>query len=437
MKPFKEKGLNFMKDKYLYHQTYRDYYKKKNRIPKKILAFAIAGVLGVGGYALVKGAKSGNIKTYPTLPPYQTVTPITPVPTVETTATPVPTSTPVPTATPEPIISYDDGFNKGDSVITVSDVNMRLNATEKAFKLGVLPKDSIVNRILSDGDWDLVRYGDQIAYVHTDYTRENEVDYNNDYYHIEDYSDIVYTTSGLNFRLGPSTEEKKVFQMDKNEEAVVIGKVIPNDHPDDVWYLVRARGQIGFINAKYTKSLRSTLEASGVNMNEVKIQKFGYLKDDTTVLNQNGDAYTTLEKYQLAEVLQSNGKYSLILSDGVVGYVPSKSLHIYNGSFLTVDKSDKRVSFYFNNDMAYRGQCWVGRKSMPTEEGCFTPYAKGRSHTFPDGSQATRLWMPFNGGQALHDYKPGESHGCVRLTDEAADFIYEHVPQKTPVLVKK
>ena len=448
-------GLNFVRQ-----DNYRGYYPhnnvKKVHVGKRLIAIITALVLGaVGGYSLYKHfSPKGKMVTpivteapdtnlYPTVPP------------VVETAIPTATPTVAPTATPEPVpavVSYDDGYNRGDTVIATSDVNLRLNATQKSNKLGQLPEGSVVNRILSDGDWDLIQYGDQIAYVHTKYTKESEVDYNHEYYRMEEYSDIARTTSSLHFRLGPSKDEKSLCLLDKGEEVVVIGKAIPFDNPKDVWLLVRARGQIGYVNAGYTKSLRSVLESSGIPMNEVKIQKYGYLKNSTTVLNEAGNPYKTLDQYELVEVLQKYGEYSLIHSNGVVGFVPNSSIGKINGSFVTVDISSQRVCYYVNNDLAFKGRCTTGKNNSPTDLGFFTTGHKHNYHDFGhDGYEAVILWMAFNGGEGFHDagweadkkfgdtsyYKSHGSSGCVRLPNDVARYFYDHVNEGDGVLVKK
>ena len=112
----------------------------------------------------------------------------------------------LPTATPAPV----NNFNKGDSVVTTTTVNMRLRPDQGSFKLGELPGNSTVDRIAAIGNWDLVKYNNQLAFVCSDYTRVADYDYNDEYYTLVEDSDIVRTTSKLYFRLGPSTRERDI-----------------------------------------------------------------------------------------------------------------------------------------------------------------------------------------------------------------------------------
>lgn len=443
---------------------------KKIKMRRRMIALAVAASLGFGGFAISKAISDknkGNI-IYPTIDSTVSVdynpVDVEQVPVDEYYEEPVieeviPESPVVQESYQEPtyaeqVPSYANGFNRGDSVIATTDVNLRLDADKSSFKMGVLPEGSVVNRILTDGEWDLVRYGDQISYVHSDYTRENDIDYNQDYYHVEEYNDIVRTTSKLYFRLGPSKSEKDMFLLDKGEELVVIGKSVSNDDPNDIWYLVRARGQIGFVKAEYTKSLKNILSSVDPSISNVEIQKVGYFREDTTMYDANREPSGSIEKYQLAQVLQENGDYYLVNVDGQIGYVKKKAVKAVSGSFVAVDISSQRITLYCDNDIAFQGRCTTGKKSSPTELGFFTPYGKGSSHNFGpshNNVEAHILWMPFNGGQGLHDapweadkyfgdYSYAMKHGsagCVRLPDDVASFIYQNTKKSTPILVKK
>ena len=430
---------------------------RKLKIRNRVIAILLASFLGIGGYVLAKTmpseASANNTMQMTSQEMIPTEIPVekenyavylTPEPTV------IPTPVPTPVPTEVPVIPTNN-YNRGDSVISTTDVNMRLGNSKDTFKLGVLPAGSVVDRIASEGDWDLVRYNNQIAYVHTDYTRTNDYDYNNEYYQVEKYNDIVRTTSRLNFRVGPSTKEKDLFMLDKDEECVVIGKAITN--ANEVWYLVKARGQIGFVNASYTTSLRSALTSMFPEFQDkdIVIKKLGYLKNNATVYDQNKNVIGYEDQYQLVEVLQENDNYALVIINGKLGIVAKRDIQKMSGSFVAVDISSQRICYYVNNEVAFSGRCTTGKKSSPTELGCYEPYGKGPSHDFGDNHQAKILWMPFNGGQGLHDapWEPNSkfgdysytkskgSAGCVRLPDDVARFIYDNVSKSTKVLVKQ
>ena len=352
----------------------------------------------------------------------------------------------------EPVVQ--DTFNRGDSVIATTTVNMRINSSKNSFKVGELPVNSVVDRIISINGWDLIRYNGKLAFVSSDYTNEC-TDYNNEYYRMEEYSDIVRTTTRLYFRQGPSKTEKDMCLLDENEELVVLGKATMYNDPSDIWYLVRARGELGFVKASYTKSLKSIIANLDPSIENIEIKKVGYLKEDTAIRNNpNGDVLYYGDKYQMVQVLQENGNYYLVNMDGKVGYISKNVVKNLSGTFVIVDISDQRVYMYCNTDVAFAGKCTTGKSSSPTELGYFSPYGKASYHNFgPDHNnvEARILWMPFNGGQGLHDApwednsKFGDynyamrngSAGCVRLPDEVASFLYDNINLNTNILVKK
>ena len=147
------------------------------------------------------------------------------------------------------------------------------------------------------------------------------------------------------------------------------------------------------------------------------------------------------EKYQ--KIIFIIGTLSCVLISGILTpifvFVPKEL------------KYNEEMYYYCDTDVAFAGKCTTGKKSTPTEIGLFTPYGKASHHEFADNHNANILWMPFNGGQGLHD-APWEANdkfgdpsytskhgsaGCVRLPNDVAQFIFDNVSKSTPVLVKK
>lgn len=95
----------------------------------------------------------------------------------------------------------------------------------------------------------------------------------------------------------------------------------------------------------------------------------------------------------------------------------------------------------------------TGSNKHPTDPGIFRIAYKDKNATLrgfnDDGTKyesKVRYWMPFNGGQGLHDaswrYEFGGnihswngSHGCVNLPEDVAGEIYEKVGKGTVVIV--
>ena len=279
-----------------------------------------------------------------------------------------------------------------------------------------------------------------------------DYDYNDQYYTLVEDSDIVRTTSKLYFRLGPSTRERDICLLDKNEELIVIGKSINNNDPSDIWYLVRARGQIGFVSAKYTRSLRDEIQKLDPSITNVEVKRIGYLNSDDVPVcyAPNGYSFTYAEKYQSVQILQENNGWYLVNIDGTIGYVNKRNVTKVDNIVIVIDLSDQKTIVYVGKDIVAKERCTTGKKSSPTEKGFFTPYGITDHHTFPDGQhEAKILWMPYNGGQGIHDASweaaadfgtVGQSGGCPRQMDWLARLIYDLCRgrlDETRVLVQK
>ena len=438
---------------------------KARKLRNRIIALSLTGTLALTGFVMFLNRNKTNGNVNPENIPGMTdgmnnddnngyVLP-TQNPGPAFTAMPTEAPTPVPTAvpTPEPtVVPTQAPMNGGDSIIATKNVNMRLSPDQDSFKMGTLYQGTVADRIYTDGTWDLVRVGDTLAYVYSSYTRTNDVDYNNEYYDIEQYEDIVYTTSSLHFRTGPSKNEKSVFMLNKNEQLVVVGKAILRNNPNDVWYVVKARGYIGFVSASYTRSIREDVLRYDPFVGNIQIREMGRVSKDTCIYDDYNNVIGYVEQFQMVSILDKNNQYALVDYNGTVGFIKTKDLKVVKGNLLAVDLSEQRVYYYVNGEVAFYGRCTTGKKSSPTEKGYFTPYGKSSYHDFGhDGYEAKILWMPFNGGQGFHDAsweadknfgdpnwtaKHG-SAGCVRLPNAVAVFVYENVSMKTPVLIKQ
>ena len=429
------------------------YVPRNKRIKKRVISLALVLALSAGGYVAYReltkntGAVASNNVEYPTIAPNVIEeTFVTPEPTVVPTA--VPTVEPTPEVTP--VTFVNNGVNRGDSVTSIKSVNLRLGPTTESFKLGELPKNTTVDRILSFGDWDLIKYNGQIAFVSTDFTRDCEYDYNQEYYYVEKYNDIVRTTSRLYFRMGPSQNEQDICLLDKKTELVVLGKAIPYYNPDDVWYLVKYKDQIGFVNAAYTISLKEKLRGTLPDVEDLTILKMAYVKTSTDLINSNGVAYKRIGTYQLVKVLIEYDDFCLVEYGDSVGLVHKNDINEYKGTFVVVDLSDQKVYMYCNTDMVFEDVCTTGKNGMETRTGAFKVSERTNSRYFSEEAQAKYMWARFDGGNGFHD-APWEdqknfgserfrarsgSKGCVRLPDSAALFLRNYIKVGTKVVVK-
>ena len=427
----------------------------KNNKRRKVISILVATGLLVGGISILSSINStaadlSNNVEFATLPPTVNEMVVTPEPVYATPEpTAIPTEVPIPEVTP--VTYVNNGINKGDSVISTSSVNLRLGPTKESFKLGELPKNTTVDRIMSIGDWDLIKYNGRIAFVSTDFTSVCDADYNNEYYYIEKDYDVVRTTSGLYFRTGPSTNEPDMCLLKKNTELVVIGRAIPYYNPNDVWYLVKYKDQIGFVNAAYTISLKDKLRSTLPDVEDLTIKKMAYVTSRTDLINSKGESYKKIEEYQLVKVLVEYDNFTLVEYGDSIGLVHSSDIKSYSGNFVVVDLSDQKVYMYCNSDMVFEDVCTTGKNGMTTDAGAFKVSERTNSRYFSEEAQARYMWARFDGGNGLHDApwespskfgsesyrKNSGSKGCVRLPDSAALFLRDYVKVGTKVLVKK
>ncbi len=441
------------------YRRYR-YIPGKVKIRRRLMALGLATALATcGGYALYKhfsnkainSGKKLNIVVNNTNGVNQSSTQ---APMMETEIiTPVPTAEPTVVPKEEPLVRYvNNGFNRGDSVRATANVNLRLGPSTDAFKVGELPKNATVDRILSTDNWDLVKYNGQVAFVSSEFTQLSDVDYNNDYYYVEEYNDVVRTTTRLYFRTGPSTNEPDICLLNKKTELVVIGKAINYADENDVWYLAKYMDKIGFVKASYTTSLKEILQNNDPNITDLTIMNLAYVKNSTPLINSKGVPGKKIVPYQLVKVLVDYDKLCLVEYEDNIGYVNKDDIKLYKGTFVVVDLGDQRVFLYCNTDMIFEDVCTTGKDATPTREGAFEVSEITNSRYFSEDAEATVLWARFDDGNGLHDAEGWEninnfgdrnyrkrkgSKGCVRLPYSVARKLKKIIKIGTKVLVKR
>lgn len=125
-----------------------------------------------------------------------------------------------------------------------------------------------------------------------------------------------------------------------------------------------------------------------------------------------------------------------------------------NGTYVEVSLSDQHVWFYKEGRLIVETDCVTGNvaKKMSTTPGIYPVTFKKSPAVLKGGTGKAHYetpvtyWMPFNGGQGLHDatwrssfggniYKYSGSHGCVNLPKSAAKTIYENIKAGMAVVV--
>ena len=338
-------------------------------------------------------------------------------------------------------------ISQGDYVQAKTNINIRFDNNLEGTRIGNFDDGTLAYRLFScDNNWDLILYQDMIGYVCRDYLEYS--DYSSDDVH-EEYYDILYTTSNLNFRLGPSKDSPKIMTIPKNGELESIAKTNNN------WYLVKYNGKIGYVSGDYVLSLCDTLKSAypHIDINQLQIEKIVYATSNLNIrsnASQESNIITTLSKYESVKVLKEYDDWYFILYDGIVGFISKDYTKILENIFVIIDISDQCLYLYNDSDNLVLTNIVTGKNTTPTNIGLFKIRSKetNRYLVGSDYSSYVNYWMPFDGGIGMHDamwrkkfggtiYQKKGSHGCVNMPFEAAQKVYEKVNVGTKVLVHK
>lgn len=127
----------------------------------------------------------------------------------------------------------------------------------------------------------------------------------------------------------------------------------------------------------------------------------------------------------------------------VVRRVAVRRLNPYNvpvtvRRIIVVDKSQYRLYFFSYGREVKSFPCVLGRPGLPTPTGHFKIYAKGMWPGGPFGARIMSYHSPYaihgtNEPRLLSRFPRNFSHGCTRLHNANAVWLYDHAPVGTPV----
>lgn len=358
---------------------------------------------------------------------------------------------PRPTEKEEPIVEPDKEESINAILTPTTTVNVRAGNTTDALRIGNLQIGDSAYRILScDNGWDLIKCNGIIGYVCNDYLEYKE-EAEKDIYEHEFKKDLVLTTTDLNFRTGPNTSYDKIDKLPTNTELQVIAKT-NND-----WYLVNYNGTLGYVSSNYTTSILEKVkqEYPNIDLNEIDIEKVVY--SNATKLNiRNGnstdyDIIGELTRYETVRVLKEvEDWYFILTNDYNLGFVSKGYTKDLTDKFVVVDLDEQQLWLYNNNQLYLTTPVTTGKDTSPSDIGYFKIYAKQKDRylTGPGYKSWVAYWMPYNGGEGLHDaswrsvfgtqsYHTNGSHGCINMPPEIAGDVYNNVEVGTKVLVHK
>lgn len=331
-------------------------------------------------------------------------------------------------------------------------VNLRSSNTADSIWLDQLQVYDTAYKILScDNGWDLVKYNDKIGYVFRDYITYTEEAYEPEYKHIK-HDDIVLTTGSLNFREKPTANSKKLGTFAKDTELQVVALLEGSD-----WILVKYNGVLGYVHSGYVISLldRSNELYPELQLNGLKKQKVVYTTTGLNFRTGNSTDFPSLgllETYETLRVIgEYDGWYYVMTNDYNFGFVSAQYTKVLEDRYVIVDKSEQQLYLYDDNELLYTTPVTTGKDETPSDTGLFKISYKATNVTLSDNKtywSPVRYWMPYNGGEGLHDadwrsvfgtesYHYGGSHGCINMPVDITDEIYNNVEAGTKVLVHK
>jgi lipoprotein-anchoring transpeptidase ErfK/SrfK len=105
---------------------------------------------------------------------------------------------------------------------------------------------------------------------------------------------------------------------------------------------------------------------------------------------------------------------------------------------IVVDKSQYRLFFFSYGREVKSFPCVLGRPGLPTPTGRFRIYARGMWPGGPFGARIMSYHSPYaihgtNEPHLLKRFPRNFSHGCTRLGDANAIWLFDHAPVGTPV----
>ena len=331
-------------------------------------------------------------------------------------------------------------------------VNLRSSNTADSIWLDQLQVYDTAYKILScDNGWDLVKYNDKIGYVFREYITYTEEAYEPEYKHIK-HDDIVLTTGSLNFREKPTANSKKLGTFAKDTELQVVALLEGSD-----WILVKYNGVLGYVHSGYVISLldRSNELYPELQLNGLKTQKVVYTTTGLNFRTGNSTDFPSLgllETYETLRVIgEYDGWYYVMTNDYNFGFVSAQYTKVLEDRYVIVDKSEQQLYLYDDNELLYTTPVTTGKDETPSDTGLFKISYKATNVTLSDNKtywSPVRYWMPYNGGEGLHDadwrsvfgtesYHYGGSHGCINMPVDITDEIYNNVEAGTKVLVHK
>ena len=278
-----------------------------------------------------------------------------------------------------------------------------------------------------DTGWYLISCGDMLGFVDGQFVSET--------YGL-DFTPAVEATTAVNVRQENNVDSEILGSLHPNEKVEMLQKM------DNGWYRVKYNNLIGYVHGDYV------VESSMITGD---FKNISYVNGNYPLYDKpNGNMIEVLPYLETCKVFGEYGDYYLVEASGRIGFIQKNYCTPLNGTFVVVDRSDQNLTLYQNNKELLSTSVTTGKDSTPSDCGLFYINDKSTNTTLVgDGYESfVYYWMPYNGGEGLHDapwrecfggedYHYAGSHGCVNMPYDAAAKVYSNVDIGDKVLVKE
>ncbi|MCL1632932.1 SH3 domain-containing protein [Sporolactobacillus sp. CPB3-1] len=221
-------------------------------------------------------------------------------------------------------------FKSYTAYVTATALNMRSGPSTKNKKVRILHKNNKVTVYGKSGSWYKIKYGGKTGYVSGKYIKKSSTSKSKPKPKPKFKSYTAYVTAtALNMRSGPSTKNKKVRTLHKNNKITVYGK-------SGSWYKIKYGSASGYVSAKYVK--KGTPPKPKASRKVQSFKKYyvyiGYdnLKVYKTPSTKSAVIRTLRERTKVS-VTGNSGDWRKIQYGGTTGYVNKSDLTTSLGRF--------------------------------------------------------------------------------------------------------
>ncbi len=350
-------------------------------------------------------------------------------------------------------------------IVTKEAVNLRKEASTDSETIDIVPENTTLNSINQVGDFYEVFYNDEIGFISKEYAYEaitkEGINKEQSSYQISNI-DIevipqVQATTTVNIRKDATTESNVIATLGEGQKLEVI-RLLNNG-----WYEVKYNNEIAYINSEYVKETQE----ERINTPFNKIAMFN--KESNIYDINTNEIIEEVPTYEVAYIYDELDNKLLVSVNNKICYINKEDVVDLPNKVVIVDISDQHAILYNGNEIVVDTPIVSGNaSSTPSDIGYFDIDWKDRNCylTGPGYKSYVDYWMPYNGGEGLHDaeyhtdydengnvitshgwrdysdfgrdtYQYNGSHGCINLPHEAAVEIYNNVDYGTNVLVKK